>query len=86
LKNTPFDTKLSIVAEVAEFSIGLKIASTWPLFVYAIEMKISGPYAITLLMTRIENTTVKIEQKAKPKWHLLRLISRIEWRRKNLAF
>lgn len=37
-------------------------------------------------MTRIENTTVKIEQNAKPKWHLFLLMSLAECQMKNFAF
>jgi hypothetical protein len=41
---------------------------------------------MTLFMTRIESTTVKIEQKASPKWHLFLFMSLAECHKKNLAF
>jgi len=40
---------------------------------------------MTLLITSIESTTVKIEQKARPKWHLFLFISRVECHMKNFA-
>ena len=66
--------------------MGLKRASTCPQFACAIETKMSGPCAITLLITRIESTTVKIEQKASPTWHLFLFVSLIECQIKNFAF
>ena len=66
--------------------MGLKRASTCPQFACAIETKMSGPCAITLLITRIESTTVKIEQKASPTWHLFLFVSLNECQIKNLAF
>ena len=65
--------------------MGLKIASTCPEFAWPIDTKISGPCAMTLLITSMESTTVKIEQNASPKWHLFLFMSRVECHIKNLA-
>ena len=45
--------------------------------------KMIGPFAITVLTTKVDSTTTNTEQKARQKWHLRLIISLTECLMKN---